>query len=129
VTSPAETIRRAAELIRERSQAATQGPWRRAADAGEIAARYHPNFVAFWDGEYLAGVCDTGDGDDAVLNQAARDATYIASVHPLVGAALADWLDREAALVEAQVFPQSDPAMVRYPLAVACAFLGEEAPS
>ena len=39
--------------------------------------------------------------------------------------AVAGWLEREAALIDAQVFPQSDPVMERYPLAVARAYLGE----
>ena len=54
-----------------------------------------------------------------------RDAEYIASWHPLVALAVAGLLEREAALIEAQVFPQSDPVMERYPLAVARAYLGE----
>lgn len=98
--SPAAVIRRAAELMRERARSATQGPWERAGDAGEIAKSYHPNFVAFWRGEYLAGVCDTGDGSDAVFNQAARDARYIASMHPLLGAALADLLGTIAGMAD-----------------------------
>jgi hypothetical protein len=45
---------------------------------------------------------------------------------PLVGSALADWLEREAGLLDAQVLAQSGPAMERCPLAVARAVLRSE---
>jgi hypothetical protein len=40
--------------------------------------------------------------------------------------AVAGWLVREAGLLDSHVFPQSDPAMESYPLAVALGYLGEE---
>lgn len=122
--NPAETMRRAAAQMRERAEAATPGPWKHAPGS--------------WLGETYAAVLDTGGipqdpttwlmatGRGGPSREA--DAVHAASWHPLVALAVADWLDREAALLDAQVFPQSDPVMERYPLAVARTYLdGREA--
>jgi hypothetical protein len=116
--TPAETIRRAAKLMRERAELATDGHWEQASEhpGNVIAVRMDPTGQFDDDQETVAADLPWSD-----------DAEYIAGMHPGVALALADLLEREAALIDSQVFPQSDPAMERYPLAVARAYLGETA--
>lgn len=80
----AETIRCAAKLMRERAETATcdgmsRAPWRRG-------------------GEASCGCCevvtDATGGRIATVDD--RQSAYIASMHPLVGAALAELLDKIA---------------------------------
>ncbi len=92
--TPVETLRAAARLMRERAQAATPGPWDRAEDVA-LGRGHEGNFLANWQGEYLRGVGDTGDGA-----QADADAVHIASWHPAVALAVADWLDRYAGVTD-----------------------------
>lgn len=90
--SPSATIRRAAALWRSRAEAATEGPWRAV--------------TASWLGEtYSAVIAEDGVPADPStwlmaggVNQASRkaDAGYAASVHPLVGLAVAGWLEDAA---------------------------------
>jgi hypothetical protein len=117
--TPAEIIRSAASLMRERAQAATPGPWAHMCLGSEGCQVLRANGT----------VRERGRGRVARFGQKDwkpdhADAEYVASMSPAVAVALADWLDREAALIDAQVFPQSDPAMEKYPLAVARAYLG-----
>ena len=119
--NPAGTLRRAATLMRERAETATPGPWWPVAGIWQtetFAAVLGPKGIPEDAGTWLMA---TGRG--AASQEA--DADHAASWHPLVALAVADWLEREASLIDSQVFPQSDPAMERYPLAVACAYLGE----
>jgi hypothetical protein len=92
-TTPAETLRSAAKLMRKRAEAATRGPWttsekhgRDIADegfsdvrvtsaAGDVAIAYYSNLIE-------------PDADDA---------EHIASWHPLVALAVAGWLEWTAA--------------------------------
>jgi hypothetical protein len=76
----ADLLRKAAEILRERAKAATQGEWK--ADGAEVHALFRGL------GYYLAVIED--DETRPV------DAAYIATMHPAVGLALADWLDDEA---------------------------------
>ena len=85
----AETVRRAAQRVRELAARATQGVWDVEEDAGsEMPERV----VAF-------GMTEDGFDDD--MSEVAEvyeghDALYIAHLGPEVGAALADLLDRLA---------------------------------
>ena len=76
----AAELRQAAETLRERADLATAGPWTVDPDSG--ADGFAPLVV----GQNMA-VCETFDGPHP------SDATYIATMHPAVGLALADWLD------------------------------------
>lgn len=81
----AARLREAAKVLRERAKAATPGPW--------------------WNGVSLGNVVfsSTGLDDDIAVTEGfgkRADAAYIALVHPLVGLALADWLDDEACRIE-----------------------------
>ena len=101
---PSEELREAARLMRERAGHVPPPPW----------------YLGTYD-------VTTGDGSNVIASSGLTvRSQYVASWHPGVALAVADLLEREAALIDAQVFPQSDPAMERYPLAVARAYLGSE---
>jgi hypothetical protein len=118
-----DDLREAAKTLRERAEAATRGPWLRAADHSLARGQYADNDLGWWDGEYAAPVGSTGDGDEATA-----DARYIATVHPGVGLALADWLDKAAEAWPLDLAaPPRDPrdrAMLYEALAVARLILG-----
>lgn len=120
----ADLLREAAAKMRERAEAATSGPW-----FGVTGPGGYPNEVR------------TGDGSDAglpVLFERRRigtshymrgaDAHHIASWHPAVALAVADWLERDAQMIE-RVPESIDPAtperVYARAFAVARAYLGE----
>ena len=75
----ADTLRWAAALMRARSEAATSGPW---------TARKST----------VPGICNVRLNGDAMWPSAwPDDAEHIASWHPAVALAVADWLDATAA--------------------------------
>lgn len=113
---PAAILKRAAALMRERAEGCGQRRWHWEAP-GE---KRYPQRVSSDGNVTLIAECFTDPGHRPF------EAEHIASWHPLVALAVADLLDREAALIDAQVFPQSDPVAERYPLAVARAYLGAE---
>lgn len=90
--TPAEELRAAAKLMRERAEAATPGPW-------------HPA-SRVWEQETFAAVLGPeGDGDHprtwlmaTGTNPVSREAnaSHAASWHPGVALAVADWLARFA---------------------------------
>jgi hypothetical protein len=123
--TPAQELREAAKLMRERAEAATPGPWERPLDVR------HKNFVmaALPEGEqgsYKSGNIPAefashkgptgryaGQRERVSVVSAAiwsiggfmrkrsgRDLDYIASMDPPVAEALADWLDVKAANLE-----------------------------
>ena len=97
-----ETLRKAANLMRERARAATPGPW--SADG-------------------LEGTLSSPTGDVLHVQMwRESDAEHIASWHPVVALAVADWLDDAAAYVAA--YPGYTHAEDT-PLRVARAYLGE----
>ena len=83
--TPAETIRRAAALMRERAEAAPKGPWRM--KRGHLGG--HPQYISD-PGGFTVAEC----WEDAETAPAAS--VHIASWHPLVALAVADWLEAEA---------------------------------
>lgn len=96
----AETLRRAAALMRERAEAATPGPWATGRSSDDM-----PAFVrkpGWW---VIASRTDDGD------------AHHIASWQPLVALAVAEWLDHEAEMHEMEYD-------TTHALAVAGAYLG-----
>ena len=97
----ADRLRQAARVLRERAEAASEGEWRpfrsglKGVDAAWIVDS-GPTFIA-------STQIDSERGK--------ADATYIATVHPGVGLALADWLDAIGAywaLVEESGEPARD---------------------
>jgi hypothetical protein len=96
---PAETLSTAAKRLRERATAPniTPGPWL-CLDGGDRIIRY-------------PGIDDTDYVVDEPTSNSAN-AEWIALMHPGVGLALADWLEREAAIwteleaVKAELHPK-----------------------
>jgi hypothetical protein len=85
----ADELRRAAATLRERANAAQPGPW----ESGERCVWSHadiPDGVVVGDAAGGGGVYYDADG------------AYIATVHPGVGLALADWLDHYASVLQQQ---------------------------
>lgn len=142
---PADTMRRAAGLMRKRAGAATPGPWERPLDVRSkaivIAALpmdeeprqwidgIIPDNAATWKGPTgrYAGqrertvVASVPANNITGFNRkrSGRDLEYIASMHPVVAQAVAEWLEAEAA--DAAVFPLRFPQALK----VARAYLGE----
>lgn len=122
----AETLRRAAAKARTLAEAATPGPWQ-VHTRGVLAPR-EPH--------------DLGRGPQRIaqtmmpyrLDRQTANAVYIASMHPAVALAVADWLDRSAAWADVcgyDVVQPTDPpsyerAVYDAALAVARAYLGED---
>ena len=81
----AETLRRAAALMRERAGLAMPGPW-----------------VAFWPGDGTTRVVEqvSGERDEVAACGSIAESDHIASWHPAVALAVADWLDAEAWLLD-----------------------------
>ena len=93
--TPAQELREAAKLMRERAEAATPGPWERPLDVR------HKNFVMAALPERVsvvsAAIWSIGG---FMRKRSGRDLDYIASMDPPVAEALADWLDVKAANLE-----------------------------
>lgn len=84
----ADLLRRAASLMRERARSATESPWSAPDVFGVIRAEYGSGD----DGTLVHGdSCGCGGGISTDT-----DAEHIASWHPVVALAVADWLDAEA---------------------------------
>lgn len=112
-----EMLRRAAALMRERATKAPPGPW----FVTDGAARY---------GGLVAAPTDVFPEDDGYAghligeSMSPANREYVASMHPPVALAVADWLDGVA---EAQSFADQRRAMyVDSALAVARAYLRVE---
>jgi hypothetical protein len=98
----ADLLREAAKVLRGRAEAAKPGPWSAADEHGLMpdawpawcVSQMRPGYESMSpeDG-YVTDVADV-HGDDKT---ACPDADYIATMHPGVGLALADWLDDIAA--------------------------------
>ena len=101
----AETLRRAASLMRQRAEAATEGPWRSQRGPGE-------SVVAATEG--IAQMTSLRPREDR---------RHIASWHPAVALAVADWLDVQAERVEVGFCGK----VGEQALTVARAYLGESA--
>ena len=108
----ADLLRRAAKAMREQAEAATPGPW--VVDLPDIHRAEHP-------GEWVA---DAGDGSRCVVNS-----EHIASWHPAVALAVADWLDYEAGEIGPVKTPDGRQVTYihgnPYAFTVARAYLGE----
>lgn len=110
--TPAETIRRAATLMRERAREVNHVfPWR--AEGRDVTATqdYDGNDPD-WDMGVVLARCTRQD-----------EAEHIASWHPIAALAVADWLAVAADAYES--WPGAEPG---HSLKVARAYLGEAAP-
>jgi hypothetical protein len=124
-----ETLRRAAALMRERAEAATDGPWSAEAIGSEGYHVFGPNGSrAPMKGRARVAACTWQDWDEVEA-----DAEHIASWHPAVALAVADWLWEQANLVEVHAGTECDGGClhptcrcIAAALAVARAYLGSE---
>lgn len=106
----ADLLREAAALMRERAQAATDGGhgWRLddLPGANEVWA---DRDSAGWDAFMVATTATRLNPNPGAAGHA--DATHIASWHPAVALAVADWLDREVIRWGVEDQPISDGAI------------------
>lgn len=88
---PAAELRAAAKLMRERAGRATAGPWE-TCQQGDCWLVMSSLF-----GQVATSAHEDEDADAVVIiERDHRDAEYVASMHPGVARAVADWLDAEA---------------------------------
>jgi hypothetical protein len=107
----ADLLRTAATLMRERAQMATSGPWHRVA---EIGIATDASSLTHATAHHPAGLYDS-----------IPDAEHIASWHPLVALAVADWLESEADRARLAWQTARAPLDASRALAVARAYLGD----
>lgn len=122
MTTP-DHLREAARVLRERAEAATPGPW----SAHRLSENVTTSAVRTVKPNY-------GDGHISIATYAQyRDAHFIATMHPGVALAVAEWLevtvtwfDREAAFIKESQLKQfeDDWFTDERALAVADAILG-----
>jgi hypothetical protein len=147
---PSQSLREAAKLLRERAEAATPGPWERPLDtryknyvmaalpegeqgqykSGNIPAEFasHKGPTGRYAGQReRVGVIEAAIWSIGgfLRKRSGRDLDYIASMHPAVALAVADWLENEARATEGM----ADEAPVlglpdSHALATARAYLG-----
>lgn len=103
-----ETLRQAATLMRKRAEAATEDPW----TFEDAPNGFSPMVIS--DAGIVANTWDKPD---------LSDAEYIASWHPAVALAVADWLDACVAFLEER--PEYTHDGQDYAFTVARAYLGE----
>ena len=113
----AETLRKAASLMRERATDATEGPWLVTFIPETAVPSQH--LVDRW---YVMGCFDQDprrQTGPAAMCEYEPDVRHIASWHPAVALAVADWLDCQADTT-------CDCGVDESALAVARAYLGEQ---
>jgi hypothetical protein len=89
----ADLLRKAAEILRKRAEAATPGPWSHYPDTFRSDMPVHR--LGSNAAQNAGGIGDVGL-TPAEHAHGLADAAYIATMHPGVGLALADWLDSVA---------------------------------
>lgn len=109
----AETLRRAAALMRERAESASGSPWQHVAieDEDGAADSYVISLTGF-----------TSIGEDVGEAMAVGDAEHIASWHPAVALAVAGLLEFAAPFGNQ---PQPYSPTVEHAMTIARAYLGE----
>ena len=116
----AETLRRAAALMRERGEAAGAAPWYADARPAELPGDATSTYLrhSVW------GTDAYGKGNTPYIAEAngRSGAEHIASWHPAVALAVADWLDEAADEFGAQV----GSIWISCAQSVARAYLGEQ---
>lgn len=122
----AEILRRAAALMRERAEAATPGPWSGNYVPESAVANQH--IIERW---FVMGCFDGNPRNPtgpAAMCEYEPDAAHIASWHPVVALAVAEWLEATAAENDntgALEFLNFVGADAHAALVVARAYLGE----
>lgn len=98
-TSPAEELREAARLMRERATAATEGPWTAWVMGSEGYLVLRATGTIHERGRNRVARVGLKDWDSDKA-----DAEYIAGMHPGVALALADWLDDRAEMADGVLY-------------------------
>jgi hypothetical protein len=111
MASDSDVLRQAAARMRERAEAATPGPW-----VGEFSGKTGPVVMDAESRNALDHLAQCKH------YRAQFDAEHIASWHPAVALAVADWLEREADWWDQN---GADWYAAEQALAVARAYLGE----
>ena len=126
--SAADILRRAAALMRERAEAATPGPWAWEPPSGEKRPQGDESLVTAYvpDGDEHPATVLYGWGYDASgIDGKDADRAHIASWHPAVALAVADWLDHAAESADLNRSPYVDDHL-SHALNVARRYLGED---
>ena len=147
--TPADELRAAAKLIRERAEAATPGPWERPLDTRHrnfVGAALPANETGRWEGGIIPGYmtsgylsryvgqrervcvvsCESWSDGHFVRKRSGRDLDFIAGMHPGVALAVADLLEA-ASTCECE--EGDDHADIKQAaLAIARAYLAGESP-
>jgi hypothetical protein len=110
--SDVDTLRKAAAQMRERAQAATPGPWSTVSGASNV-----------WRFPEEGSPTVVVGGNHSHGHVALLDAQHIASWHPAVALAVADWLALVAHLLDEGFAANAETGKA---LAVARAYLGGE---
>ncbi|HEY1177559.1 MAG TPA: hypothetical protein VGF17_15485 [Phytomonospora sp.] len=118
-----ETLRRAAQLMRERAEAANAGPWTAEPIGSEGYRVYGAPAVGITPRHKRRPVVAACTWEPFLASKA--DAEHIAAWHPAVAIAVAAWLDSEAMYVED--FGLAADVTTAHAVAVAEAYLGEGA--
>lgn len=95
----ADLLRRAAQAMRERAEAATPGPWTYDGNpSGAVWPLPYPATLAYVQPrrDELPVAYAIPNGDVIPTGTQVANAEHIASWHPAVALAVADWLDDEA---------------------------------
>lgn len=132
--APAEELRVAAKTMRDRAQAATEGPWAWEA-TGDKDSSWAVGLVRDEDERMLTG--EIGHGEGIIIDGVCEsidgrlgDGEHIASWSPPVALAVADWLEKRGADYD-EMTTGLPPALVAatartdHALKVARAYLGE----
>src|SRR6185295_1666780 len=90
-----DLLRRAATKLRETAEATSPPPWSSDPDASWYECGADHRYVRTESDQHWSAVALTGLVDDP-HPRSARDAAYIALMHPPVALALAVWLEHEA---------------------------------
>ena len=113
--TPAAELRAAAKLIRERAEGIGPGPWTPSVVTVTAGAAH------FADPAHDVAMVKSATAKIAICGTP-YDAEHIASWHPVVALAVADWLETEAAIAERGL---PDDGGIHPALRVARAYLGE----
>ena len=119
--TPVETLREAAGLMRRRAQAAIEGPWEAIhdEDTGDVSVRPVDD-----DPDFYIEVASTTQWPDHLDRSPTGD--HIASWHPAVALAVADWLEATASGLSPERMSLSENGpYAQGALAVARAYLGK----
>lgn len=133
MVTPAEELREAAKLMRKRAGAATPGPWERPLDTryrNFVMAAMPDDETGSWNDGIIPAEFASHKGPTGryagqrervsvvsaaiwsiggfVRKRSGRDLEHIASWHPLVALAVADWLEKRGKSAEAFLVPVED---------------------